>query len=109
MRATPPITTEGSTDPALWDYRGLGALGRGSGFLSRMSGWGWESYGYGLELGYLEPCLKQTYGVCTALMCGISRMQRPPKRQLQEALVAGFRGYFVDVLIRPWIGIPLPR
>lgn len=23
MRATPPITTEGSTDPALWDYRGL--------------------------------------------------------------------------------------
>lgn len=22
MRATPPITTEGSTDPALWDYRG---------------------------------------------------------------------------------------
>ena len=28
MRATPPITTEGSTDPALWDYRGLPAQKR---------------------------------------------------------------------------------
>lgn len=24
MRATPPIVTEGTTDPALWDYRGSG-------------------------------------------------------------------------------------
>ena len=23
MRATPPIVTDGATDPSLWDYRGL--------------------------------------------------------------------------------------